>query len=128
MNKERSLEPVSQSDLLDILKSVQEELEIRRQEEIEVRRKEFKPGYFKYDNGYSAENRWWMYIHTLAMTSENRLEVFMFQKTSDNKISFETDNHHYNFYNFEDNLYIPISEEEFDVERLKLIKEVLSLY
>lgn len=79
-------------------------------------KKKYEGKYFKYDNGYSAEERWLVYSYCSKVISRHEALCEKFEQNTQGEWRFET-NAHEGFWLFKEE----ITEEEYDKASLQLI-------
>ena len=105
---------------MDRKKEIQAELSRLREEEYKIevseRRDENKRHVgkcYKYNNGYSKEDRWWLYIRVVEMDGDANLSVITFQKTSLNEWIYKHETFYAGNWMFEKEITIKEYEKEF---------------
>lgn len=82
--------------------------EIETQEKIKENKKLIGK-YFKYDNGYNSEKRWWLYRKITGVTKESYFKTIEFEITFLNEINIKEKSS----CTWHDSSWIEITEEEF---------------
>lgn len=96
-----------------------EELEL--QEQLPALKKQYEGRYFKYQNSYSSERKWWMYVRCVKVVDTRHAVVDYFESADDGdtfKLGYET-----GFYLFQ----VPIRKAEWDRELKKFKKAIEKL-
>lgn len=71
--------------------SMMERIEqLKSDKELPGLKKKYEGKYFKFNNGYNSQERWWLYVHVREIKSRGHFLVSRFETTTDGKSEFGT--------------------------------------
>lgn len=71
--------------------SIEDRMEqLKSDKELPGLKKKYEGKYFKYNNGYNATDRWWLYVHVREVKTRGHFLVSRFETTCDGKSEFAT--------------------------------------
>ncbi len=105
-----------QEQLTSEMKSIREWIAEIEAEEILPQIKKYEGNYYKFENLYSPDNKWWEYVHIIESNILNYPVHSTFAIDSDNKISIFMGIDYIILKNL-----IEITKEEFEREKEKII-------
>lgn len=84
-------------------------------------KKKYEGKYFKYDNGYNSNDRWWLYVHCKGVKSVNKFVVNNFQ-TTPHSFEFKLNENSY-----EHLCQVPITRAEYTRQLKKFLQKASTL-
>lgn len=64
--------------------------QLKSDKELPGLKKKYEGKYFRYNNGYNATDRWWLYVHVREVKARGHFLVSRFETTTDGKSEFGT--------------------------------------
>lgn len=71
--------------------SISDQIEkLKSAKELPGLKKKYEGKFFRYNNGYNATNRWWIYVHVVEVKARGHFLIARFETTTDGKSEFGT--------------------------------------
>lgn len=101
------------------LRRVRNDIEdIQLNTELPKLKKKYEGKYFKYDNGTSHTERWWLYVHVKKVLNGNgNMDAFHFQTTNDGRLIAQRESYAGDFL-----AQKAITKKEYDAAWAKFLK------